>query len=351
MPHKTLVLGSNSFSGQDFVDLLLTDTEHDVVGVSRSPEKPEVFLSYRSRSPEILHRDGDPDAPSRFSFHQLDLNQDWARLFELIDTERPDYVINFAAQSEVAPSWLHPDQWAMTNVVAVARLGDFLRQKDWLKRYVHISSPEAYGSCEGVVKEGHRDNPSTPYAASKSAGDAFLDTYIKQYGFRCTKVRATNVYGPHQQLFKIIPRSAIYLKQREQGQDTVIELHGGGHAVKSYIHIRDVSRGELAAMLHGDASDFPHHSVHLAPEGGTAVRDVVRLICDAAGQDFDAATRIVDERPGQDKAYVIDASFARDTLGWSPRIDLADGLRQVFEWVDHYWDDIQQLPLGYVHQA
>ena len=335
----TLVLGSNSFSGQDFVDLLLTDTDHRVIGVSRSPEKGEVFLSYRSRSADILH---DDDGNPRFSFHALDLNNDWPALFDLIDRERPDYIINFAAQSEVAPSWLHPDQWAMTNVVAIARLGDFLRQKDWLKRYIHISSPEAYGTCEGTVKEGHRDNPSTPYAASKAGGDMFLDTYVKQYGFRCTKIRATNVYGPHQQLFKIIPRSAIYLKR---GQ--TIELHGGGHAVKSYIHIRDVSRGELAAMLHDD----PGEMVHLAPPEGTAVRDVVRMICDAAGADFNAATRTVDERPGQDKAYVIDASHARDTLGWSPAIPLADGLRQVFEWVEHYWDDIQKLPLDYQHKV
>ncbi|MEM1445083.1 MAG: GDP-mannose 4,6-dehydratase [Planctomycetota bacterium] len=327
----TLVLGSNSFSGQDFVDLLLTKTDHRVIGVSRSPEKSPVFLSYLRRE----------QTQERFRFHQLDLNDDFDALSELIHREKPDYIVNFAAQSEVAPSWLHPEQWAMTNVVAIAKLGNLLRQCDWLKKYVHISSPEAYGSCEGTVKEGHPDNPSTPYAASKSAGDMFLSTYVKQYGFPCVTIRATNVYGPHQQLFKIIPRSAIYLKLGK-----TIELHGGGHAVKSYIHIRDVSRGELSAMLEGNVGEM----YHLSPTEGVAVRDVVKTICEAAGQSFGSATKIVDERPGQDKAYVIDSSKARAQFNWHPKISLQHGLAEVFEWVDRDWAQIQNLPLAYEHK-
>ncbi len=330
---KTLILGSNSFSGQDFVDLLLKGTDHQVIGVSRSPEKSPVFLSY------LRHPRKELDA--RFHFHQLDLNDDFPALSELIQREKPDYVVNFAAQSEVAPSWLHPEQWAMTNVVALAKLGDFLRRCDFLKTYVHISSPEAYGTCEGTVREGHPDNPSTPYAASKAAGDMFLSTYVKQYAFPCITLRATNVYGAHQQLFKIIPRSAIYLKLNK-----TIELHGGGHAVKSYIHIRDVSRGELLAMLDGR----PGEMYHLSPTDGVAVRHVVKTICDAAGQDFDAATRIVDERPGQDKAYIIDATKARTELNWQPTISLQQGLTEVFEWIDRDWDHIQHLPLTYEHK-
>lgn len=327
-----MVLGSNSFSGQDFVDLLLTETDYRVVGVSRSEEKSSVFLSYKERDRELQNR---------FTFHQLDMNNDWSALFELIAKERPAYIVNFAAQSEVAPSWKNPEQWAMTNVVVLARLGNFLRQQDWLEKYVHISSPEAYGTCEGVVREGHRDNPSTPYAASKSAGDMFLSTYVKQYDFPCVTIRATNVYGAHQQLFKIIPRSAIYLKSGR-----TIELHGGGHAVKSYIHIRDVSRGELAAMEKANAGEM----VHLSPTEGVAVRDVVKTICEAAGKEFETATSMVDERPGQDKAYVIDSTKARKELGWSPTISLESGLTEVFDWVDRDWDRIQTLPLDYQHK-
>src|SRR5439155_21267311 len=156
---------------------------------------------------------------------------------------------------EVGPSWAHREHCFQTNAVAIAALGNFLEDQKWLKRYVHISSPEVYGTCEGTVKEDHRMDPSTPYAASKSAGDLMLFTLVKNFDFPLVMIRGTNVYGAHQQLFKIIPRSAIYLKQGR-----TIELHGGGVAVKSYIHIRDVSRGELAAMEKGRSGQLYHLS-------------------------------------------------------------------------------------------
>ena len=119
-------------------------------------------------------------------------------------------------------------------------------QQDYLSRYLHISSPEVYGTSNGRVTEEAPLNPSTPYAVSKAAADLLLLAYHRQFGFPLVTVRATNVYGARQQLFKIIPRSALYMKQ-----DRTILLHGGGKAVKSYIHVRDVSRGELAILERG----------------------------------------------------------------------------------------------------
>ena len=325
-----LVLGSNSFSGADFVDLLLGETDYRVIGVSRSPEKTPLFLAYRGR--EDL---------SRFRFYQADLNHDLDCLFELMADVKPAYVVNFAAQSEVGPSWAHPEHWFKTNAVAIAALANFLKDQPWLERYVHISSPEVYGTCEGVVREDAPLNPSTPYAASKAAGDLMLFTLVKNFDFPLVMIRSTNVYGARQQLFKIIPRTAIYLNLGK-----TVELHGGGQAVKSYIHIRDISRGELAAMEQGR----PGEIYHLSPDSGVAVRDVVRTICDRLGKDFDAATRTVAERVGQDKAYVIDSAKARGELGWRPRISLEQGLGEVADWVQANLEQIQREPLEYEHK-
>jgi len=327
---KVVVIGSNSFSGSDFIDLLLAETDFAVIGVSRSPEKHELFLSYKKN----------PNR-SRFSFHQMNLNDDMKDIQNLLAREKPQYIVNFAAQSEVGPSWEHPEQWFQTNAVAVAALGDFLRKQDWLTRYVHISSPEVYGTCQGVVKEDAPLNPSTPYAASKAAGDLMLFTLVKNFSFPLVMIRATNVYGAHQQLFKIIPRTVIYLKSERK-----IQLHGGGAAVKSYIHIRDVSRGELAAMLDGTNGLIYHFS----PDKGVAVRDVVRTICELMGKSFDKSTEVVAERLGQDKAYVIDSSRAAKQFAWAPRISLETGLKDVVDWVNRYWADIQKQPLDYVHR-
>lgn len=326
------VIGSNSFSGSDFIDHLLVDTKYRILGVSRSAEKDDLFLPYKKRH----------DLLSRFQFHQFDLNRDMDGLLAMLAREQPAYVVNFAAQSEVAPSWKHPEHWFLTNAVAIAALGNFLKDQKWLKRYVHISSPEVYGTCEGVVSEEHPINPSTPYAASKAAGDLMLWTLVKNFDFPLVMIRATNVYGAHQQLFKIIPRSAIYLKSGR-----TIELHGGGVAVKSYIHIRDVSRGELAAMERGQNGQM----YHLSPDAGVAVRDVVKLICDKLGKDFAACTKHVAERLGQDKAYVIDSTKARTQLGWKPVVSLEQGVGGVIGWIDEQWPRIQQETLDYVHKA
>lgn len=331
MPQKRriVVIGSNSFSGSDFIDLLLDDERNEVVGISRSPEKSALFLPYKRRQ------------GANFKFYQMDLNRHMPQIVELLDAFEPGYVVNFAAQSEVAPSWGYPEQWFQTNVVALAKLTNALKDRDYLKRYVHISSPEVYGACEGRVTESAPLNPSTPYAASKAAADLFLFTLVKNFRFPLIMIRSTNVYGAYQQLWKIIPRSVIYLKMRKK-----IQLHGSGVAVKSYIHIRDVSRGELAAMKRGR----PGTIYHLSPDRGYAVRDVVRTICDLMGRDFEASTVTVGERLGQDAAYLIDSSRAREAFGWSPKISLGDGLAGAITWIEDNWNQIQKESLEYVHK-
>lgn len=326
---KILVIGSNSFSGSDFIDLLLEDKQNKVVGISRSPEKSALFLPYKCHIK--------PD----FQFYQMDLNKDMPQIIELLDSFEPEYIVNFAAQSEVAPSWEHPEQWFKTNVVAITQLAHVLKDRKSLKRYVHISSPEVYGTCTGTVKENMCLNPSTPYAASKAAGDLSLWTFFKNFGFPLVMVRSTNVYGAHQQLFKIIPRTVIYIKSGK-----TIELHGGGQAVKSYIHIRDVSRGEMAVMEQGKAGQI----YHLSPDQGSAVKDVVRIICDKMGVAFEKATKPVGERLGQDAAYVIDSGKARKEFGWEPTISMKEGLAGVIDWIEHDWDSIKNEPLEYIHK-
>ena len=325
---RVAVLGSNSFSGSDFIDLLLEEGGVEVVGISRSSEKSALFLPYKRHGGR------------NFSFYQMDMNKNSPEIISLLDSFKPEIVVNFAAQSEVAPSWEHPEQWFQTNTVALAQLINALRSRTYLTRYVHISSPEVYGTCQGRVLESAPMNPTTPYAASKAAADLLLFTFVKNFGFPLVMVRSTNVYGPHQQLWKIIPRSIIYLKMNKK-----IPLHGGGNAVKSYIHIRDISRGEWLAARKARVGEI----YHLSPDGGAQVREVVRTICDLMGLDFEASTWAVGERLGQDAAYVIDSAKARKELGWQPRISLPEGLSQALDWVNENWQEVQAQSLEYVH--
>ena len=153
VPETFVVLGSNSFSGATFVATALADGAR-VIGISRSPEPDEALLPYMWAPHE------------RFTFHALDFNRDLDRIEALIREARPEYVVNFAAQSMVAQSWDNPEHWYQTNVVATARLVDRLRKMDFLKKFVQISTPEVYGSTSGLVKETAPFHPSTPYAVS-----------------------------------------------------------------------------------------------------------------------------------------------------------------------------------------
>ena len=311
------------------MDLLL-DRGYTVIGVARSPESTGAFLRYKSR------RD-----LSKYSYLQMDLNKDVSKLLALLDAEKPPYIVNFAALCEVALSWEYPEQWLATNALAVACLVNHLRRRDFLERYVQISTPEVYGTCSGRVLEDTVLNPSTPYAVSKATADLLLETYRRQFGFPVLTVRSTNVYGARQRINKIIPRTIIFMRLGKE-----IELHGGGKAIKSFISIRDVSEGELGIMENGNIGDI----YHLSPDESISIHDLVRKICEKMGKDFGANTRIISERPGQDAAYVIDSTKARRNLGWAPKYSLDQGVDEVIHWVDENWDEIRRLPLEYVHQ-
>lgn len=322
------VIGSNCFTGSHIVDALLAEPGHDVIGVSRSPEYDAAFLPYRRRD------------TSRFRFHQLDFVQQFGELSDLLEAVKPQVVIHVAALSEVALSHKRPVEYVETNTLSVVKLCDHLRRCSYLKRYVHISSAEVFGSCETPATEETLFHPSTPYAVSKAAADMYLETLIRSFNFPALLIRSTNVYGAHQQLYKIIPRTILYVKQGKP-----IELHGGGMAKKSFIHIRDVVRGLRLAIERGTPGAY-----HFSVSSEQTIADVVRQICGWMGYEFERATRVVGERLGQDARYWLDCSKAERELGWRPEISFEQGVKEVIEWLEREEDGLQHESLVYVHK-
>jgi dTDP-glucose 4,6-dehydratase len=329
MAEKAVIIGSNSFSGSHFVDSAFQEGL-DTIGISRSVEPDAVFLPYKKKQ------------NSKFRFYQADLNRDLNKIMEVINSFRPDYVVNFAAQSMVGESWIHPEHWFQTNVVANIKLHDQLRKCSFLKKYVHISTPEVYGSCEGLVKENTAYNPSTPYAVSRAAADMSLMSFYRTYNFPVVFTRAANVYGPGQQLYRIIPKTILcFLLGRK------IPLHGGGHSVRSFIHIRDVVDGTLRAARIGRSGDIFHFSTLRQ----ISIRSLVELIARQMNVSFEDNVDVVEDRPGKDAAYLLDSSRAKEILHWKDSIGLEQGIEETISWVKDNLEILNKQSLNYVHKA
>lgn len=328
--NKVLVIGSNSFSGASFCSWLM-DQGVDVIGVSRSAPPGDVMLPYRWGK-----------KPGKFGFQQVDINHDLDKLEALIRQERFGIIINFAAQSMVGESWDKPYDWMHTNVVSVARLAERLRHIDFLDRYVHVTTPEVYGSTDGWINEATPFNPSTPYAVSRAAGDMLFKVYLESYNLPVVCTRAANVYGPGQQLYRIIPRTIFFILTSK-----ILQLHGGGVSTRSFIHMDDVS---AATWLIANKAPVGE-TFHISTDRSISIRELVQMLCERLHKSFEESVEMVGERLGKDSAYWLDSSKLRETLGWNDRISLESGLEQTIDWVKANMAALHQQPANYIHKA
>jgi dTDP-glucose 4,6-dehydratase len=326
---KVLVLGSNSFSGATFSSYLL-EQGMDVFGASRSPEPHRAFLPYQWQ-----------ESVDRFRFAQLDINHDLDALEKLIRDERIGTIVNFSAQGMVAQSWEYPEQWLMTNAVSTVKLHNRLRHLDFLDRYVHVTTPEVYGSTSDFIDETTPFNPSTPYAVSRAAADMNLKAFFAAYGFPVVSTRAANVFGPGQQLYRIIPRTILFIRLGRK-----LQLHGGGTSERSFIHMKDVAAATAKIMQHGTLGD----TYHISTSRIISIRALVEMICDGLEVAFDDHVEIVGERLGKDASYQLNSSKLRKELDWQDQIALETGITETIAWVDNWLDDLSAQPFDYIHK-
>lgn len=331
MSEHICVIGANSFSGAHFVKKAL-ERGCRVSGVSRSEEPDPVFLPWKNLPQHIIRH---------YDFSQLDINRNLDALMEKLEREKPAYIVNFAAQGMVAESWHAPCQWLRTNALSPLALLNFLREKTWLRKFVQISTPEVYGSTSGTIKESFFYNPSTPYAVSKACADMNLKAYFQAFGFPVVFTRAANVYGPGQRLYRIIPKAILQFLTGEK-----LELHGGGSAVRSFIHIDDVCDATLKIMLDGKAGEV----FHISGPDVVSIRDLARKIAAIMNVDPDSAIVAVGERLGKDSHYLLDSSKLEHELHWKPRHTLDSGIREVISWIRGNFVALAKMPRNYQHK-
>ena len=241
----------------------------------------------------------------------------------------------------VAESWQHPYQWYQTNIVSKAKIHRFLIGKSYLKNYIRISTPEVYGSNDSLIDESFSMNPSTPYAISHMATDLSILALHKNLSFPASIGRFANFYGPHQQLYRIIPKTIISVLN-----NSILNLHGGGKSVRAFIHADDVSNGILKIVETGKVGEVYHFS----PEEFFSIKDIVMMICDELDADFKKHTKVTEDRAGKDFAYLMGSNKANSELKWNSKIALKTGIKQTIEWVKANLDEITKLSHEYEHK-
>lgn len=228
------------------------------------------------------------------------------------------YVVNFAALNVVQASWLHPQDYFRVNVQKVIELANMLRDVP-LTKYVHVSTPEVSGS-------GPQDqyNPSTPYAASRAAAEMVLKTYWQNYGFPVVFTRSANIYGPGQQLYRLIPKAIMHKKL-----GIPFPLEGGGVTKRSFVYIDDVVKETWDTMIHGQTGSTKHITTRHEYEIWEVVANFIK--CDMYS---------VASRSNQDYEYLLqhDGSY---------RIPLREGLNRTEAWIDEHFDELKNQPMQY----
>lgn len=321
--------GGGSFGIHAAMYLLACAQPKKVIGIGRAALRPEPF------SLGIEQRD-------KYEYHALHITHELDLLMELLDRERPEVIINFAAQGEGAVSWKNSWRFFETNSMALARLCEELMKRDYLERFIQIGTSEMYGSVDHATNENEPIKPSSPYAASKVAFDMYLESVSKHLKFPMNIIRPSNAYCPGQLLHRVIPK-AVWCGLT----GNKLPLHGGGRAEKSYIHARD-----LARAIHLVSEAAPLGVIYNAgPAEPTSIREVVERVADALEIPFDALCEVTDDRLGQDSRYWLDSSRIKSDLGWEPEITWDDGLAEMVAWGRKYIDQIRDWPTDYTMRA
>ena len=308
---RILVAGGAGFIGSNFIRYVLgTHADWSVVNVDK--------LTYAGNLANLADVAGDP----RYGFHRADIC-DAAGIARIFAEEKPEAVVNFAAETHVDRSIDDPALFLRTNILGTQVLLDAAR-KSGVARFLQISTDEVYGSlgATGHFSEESPLRPNSPYAASKTSADLLVRAYGKTFGLPVLVTRCSNNYGPYQFPEKLIPFFVTLLREGKP-----VPVYGDGRNVRDWIHVEDHSRAVDAVLRRGRPGEI--YNV-----GGGNERtniEITKLLIAAMGKD-ERSMKFVPDRPGHDRLYAIDDAKIGAELGVVPRVPFEEGLRATVRW-------------------
>ena len=273
---------------------------------------------------------------ANFKFVKADI-ADRQAVFDLFAAEKPNVVVNFAAESHVDRSIENPGVFLQTNVIGTQVLLDACRQFG-VERYHQVSTDEVYGDLpldrpDLFFTEQTPLHTSSPYSASKASADLLCNAYQRTYNLPITISRCSNNYGPYQFPEKLIP-----LMIANALADKPLPVYGEGLNVRDWLYVEDHCRAIDLILQNGEAGQVYNIGGHNEMRN----IDIVKLILKALDKPESLITFVTD-RKGHDMRYAINPTFIHDKLGWLPETKFADGIQKTIAWyLNHkeWWQEI-----------
>ena len=322
---KIIVTGGAGFIGANFVYYELR--EH--------PEDAIVCYDALTYAGNLATLDSAREHP-QFSFVRGDI-ADRAAVYALFEREKPDIVVNFAAESHVDRSIENPEIFLQTNIIGTSVLLDACR-KYGIKRYHQVSTDEVYGDLpldrpDLLFTEETPLHASSPYSSSKASADLLVQAYARTYGVPVTISRCSNNYGAYQFPEKLIPLMIIRAMQGEK-----LPVYGDGLNVRDWLHVDDHCAAIDAIMRRGTEGEVYNVGGH----NERSNIEVVRTILKALGKGEEQISYVTD-RKGHDRRYAIDPTKIGRELGWQPATKFGGGIQATIAWYqahEAWWSDI-----------
>ena len=325
---KLLVTGGAGFIGTNFIRYWLRQHPDDAI-VNLD------LLTYAGNIANLT--DIAAHYPKRYTFAHGDI-LDSVFVENVLKKEKPDVVVNFAAESHNSRAILHPRRFFETNVIGTQVLLDAARKYE-VQRFHHISTCEVYGELAldspDAFDECSPYRPQTPYNASKAAADHLVNAYFHSFSMPITISNCANNYGPYQHPEKLIPLFTTHAIQ-----NLPLTLYRSSHNRREWLHVEDHCRAVAAVIKRGKIGET--YNVGSGVE--KSIEEISDFILGVLNKP-QALKTYVPDRPGHDCRYLLDSKKIARDVGWEPAIEFEDGMRETIQWYvenQEWWQTIQQ---------
>ncbi len=326
-----MVTGGAGFIGSALIRFLINETSFTVINIDK--------LTYAGSLSSLASI----ESSSRYQFEQVDICNSEA-LDRVFSKYQPDFVMHLAAESHVDRSIDGPADFIQTNVVGTFTLLESSRRywetlsavKQAGFRFHHVSTDEVFGDlhgCEKLFSENTPYAPSSPYSASKAGADHLVRAWYRTYGFPVVITNCSNNYGPFHYPEKFIPHMILNALSGE-----VLPVYGNGHQVRDWLYVEDHVRALYAIIMQGNIGETYNIGGHNEKRNIDVVLAVCTLLEDIMPKKpkgiarYEELITFVQDRPGHDQRYAIDASKIEKVLGWRPQETFESGLRKTVLW-------------------